>query len=357
MLVEKKFSTDYMTQEEYASKEFKKKKIKKKGIVSLTPHEEKIEDIREAIINKQVYDDYDELNFYLEKERKLKNKEKELKVEERIKSEYEPINNPDTQEMKEDEQIEFISDTTEFLKKVPTKKEMEEDMKIIKTSGHTISLKDAKNGMQSVVNIPLPTDRLRYGASSVINVNSSSNSNTLDNEFLKKKRKLSEKEDTQTLNETQSEIQQEKIEIYEEPLVGKGVVTALMILKKRGLVGKKQLWGRFKDKIHTSNEVFLKEEDKKIEKKKGMEFNFELDYRDSQGRILTPKEMYRQQSYIFHGKGPGKKKTEKKLLREQLEEKMKNQDPNEASKTFKYLKAMQKKSKTPFIVLQGKSNS
>jgi U4/U6.U5 tri-snRNP-associated protein 1 len=356
MLVEKKITSDYMTHDEYSSKEFKKKKIKKKGIISLTPHEEKIEEIREAIVKKQVYDDYDELNFYLEKERNLKNKEKELKVEEIIKSQYESADNLNTHDVEEEEHIEFISDTTEFLKKVPTKKEIEEDMKIITTSAPTISLKDAKNGLQSVVNIPLPTDRLRYGASSVINISEPSNSATLDHNFLKKKRKLSDEEETQTLNETQSDIQEEKMEIYEEPLVGKGVVTALMILKKRGLIGQKQVWGRYKDKIHTSNEAFLKEEDKKIEKKKGMQFNIELDYRDSQGRILTPKEMYRQQSYIFHGKGPGKKKTEKKLLREQLEEKMKNQDPNEASKTFKYLKAMQKKSKTPFIVLQGKPN-
>ncbi len=157
-----------------------------------------------------------------------------------------------------------------------------------------------------------------------------------------------------TLDETKSEISIVKNDLNEEPLVGKGVATALSVLRKRGLVGQKQIWGRFKDKINTTNDAFLKE---KTVQKAGMQFNVELIYRDTKGRTLTPKEMYRQQSYIFHGKGPGKKKIEKRLLREQLDEKMKNQDPSEASKTFKYLKSAQKKSKTPFVILQGKANS
>ncbi len=35
--------------------------------------------------------------------------------------------------------------------------------------------------------------------------------------------------------------------------------------------------------------------------------------RDAQGRKLTPKEAFRQQSYVFHGKKPGKLKQEKRL--------------------------------------------
>ena len=31
-------------------------------------------------------------------------------------------------------------------------------------------------------------------------------------------------------------------------------------------------------------------------------------YRDAQGRKLTPKEAFRQQSYVFHGRKPGKLK-------------------------------------------------
>ena len=47
-----------------------------------------------------------------------------------------------------------------------------------------------------------------------------------------------------------------------------------------------------------------------------------LEYRDKHGRLLTPKEAYRDLSYHFHGYGSGKRKEEKKLeqiAREQAE--------------------------------------
>jgi U4/U6.U5 tri-snRNP-associated protein 1 len=40
-----------------------------------------------------------------------------------------------------------------------------------------------------------------------------------------------------------------------------------------------------------------------------------LEYRDEFGRILNTKEAYKQLSYKFHGKQPGKLKTEKRLKR------------------------------------------
>ena len=45
----------------------------------------------------------------------------------------------------EQSQVEFISDTTEFLKKLVTKKEIEEDFKLI-ISINPVSLKDIKSG-------------------------------------------------------------------------------------------------------------------------------------------------------------------------------------------------------------------
>lgn len=38
-----------------------------------------------------------------------------------------------------------------------------------------------------------------------------------------------------------------------------------------------------------------------------------LEYVDDSGRNLTPKEAFRQLSHRFHGKGSGKKKTEKRM--------------------------------------------
>jgi U4/U6.U5 tri-snRNP-associated protein 1 len=375
---EKKFTQDYMTHEEFKSKEFKKKKIipsNKKRITSVeTLDREEMNKLETQQISQpgsikpssQVYDEYDELNFYLEKQRNLINKEKPQKPEEKLKEIIESeksniIENKDLLPNNEENQVEyeFISETTEFLKKVPTKKDIEEDIKMI-TSTNIKSFGDLKSGSQSVVNIPLPTERFRYGASSVTS-NASQN-----NEFLNRKRKdsdnLNDVETKSAVTDIEEGAQEESNEIYEEQLVRKGIATALQVLRKRGLVGKKQMWGRFKDKIHTTNDMFLKEnKDKKTVKSstmsRGKEFNVELEYRDNKGRLLTAKEMYRQQSYVFHGKGPGKKKVEKRILREQLEEKMKNKDPTESSKTLRYLKTMQRKANTPFVVLQGKSST
>lgn len=383
---EKRFTQDYMTHEEFKSKEFKKKKVfpNKKRITSLETldrvdreeinkldnFETKLE-TENNIISKsgfvkpssQVYDEYDELNFYLEKQRNLINKEKSHKPEEKLKEiidlEKEKENNHENSKLLPGEnpddkvEYEFMSETTEFLKKVPTKKDIEEDIKMI-TSSNIKSFGDLKSGSQSVVNIPLPTERFRYGASSV------SSNTSINNEFLNRKRNLDNINEIETNSTLEEGEQEEGNEVYEEQLVRKGIATALQVLKKRGLVGKKQMWGRFKDKVHTTNDMYLKEDkDKKIMKAspRSKEFNVELEYRDNKGRLLTPKEMYRQQSYVFHGKGPGKKKIEKRILREQLEEKMKNKDPNESSKTLRYLKTMQRKVNTPYVVLQGKSST
>ena len=61
--------------------------------------------------------------------------------------------------------------------------------------------------------------------------------------------------------------------------------------------------------------------------------------------------------YIFHNKRPSKKKVEKKLLREEQEEKAKNRDIVKDSKFLNYLKSEQEKTKNPYIILQGKNNN
>jgi U4/U6.U5 tri-snRNP-associated protein 1 len=379
---EKKFTADYMTHEEFKNKkpDFKKKKIPpRKGIQSIKTddgEEENLEKNKSEFNNKpatQVYDEYDELNLFLEKQRNLTNKSKKIDPEDIVLKQIlttDISNSTEKQENNEKDNLathitqptseiesnknnltEFISETTEFLKKIPSKSEIEENYKLI-TAPTPFSLKDAKSGTQSVVNIPLPNERLKFGVSSIINENDT---------LLNKKRESSH---PLTINEddTKSQISQssksetldkeERVEELEEPLVGKGIATALKVLRRRGVIGKKELWGRFKDREYTSNEVFLP----KKELEKFNENKIDLEYRDNKGRLLTPKEMFRNQCYIFHGKGPGKKKIEKRLLREQLEEKLKNQDPSE-SKTFKYLKSYQKKTNTPYLVLQGKNTS
>ena len=48
--------------------------------------------------------------------------------------------------------------------------------------------------------------------------------------------------------------------------------------------------------------------------------NVKLEYVDDSGRVMTPKEAFRFLSHKFHGKGSGKKKTEKR--QKKVEEEM-----------------------------------
>ena len=47
--------------------------------------------------------------------------------------------------------------------------------------------------------------------------------------------------------------------------------------------------------------------------------DIKIKYADEHGRILGPKEAFKQLSYRFHGKGSGKKKTEKRMKKLQEE--------------------------------------
>jgi len=73
------------------------------------------------------------------------------------------------------------------------------------------------------------------------------------------------------------------------------------------------------------------------------------------GKNMSKKEAYRYMCYIFHNKRPSKKKVEKKLLREEMEEKLKNRDLSKDSKFIKFFKNEQEKTKKPYILIQGKN--
>jgi len=45
------------------------------------------------------------------------------------------------------------------------------------------------------------------------------------------------------------------------------------------------------------------------------------------------------------------------MLREEMEEKLKNRDLSKDSKFGKFLKSEQEKTKNPYIILQGKNNN
>lgn len=57
-----------------------------------------------------------------------------------------------------------------------------------------------------------------------------------------------------------------------------------------------------------------------FKEKDGYKPDVKLEYVDDGGRMLNQKEAFRQLSHRFHGKGSGKKKTEKRSKKQQEEQ-------------------------------------
>ena len=54
--------------------------------------------------------------------------------------------------------------------------------------------------------------------------------------------------------------------------------------------------------------------------KDGYKPNVKVEYVDDNGRMMTPKEAFRYLSHRFHGKGSGKRKTEKRSKKVEMEQ-------------------------------------
>mmetsp|Transcript_5890 Transcript_5890/g.17695 ORF Transcript_5890/g.17695 Transcript_5890/m.17695 type:complete len:537 (-) Transcript_5890:3725-5335(-) len=82
-----------------------------------------------------------------------------------------------------------------------------------------------------------------------------------------------------------------------------------------------------------------------------------LSYVDEFGRELTPREAFRRQCYVFHGKGPSRKKKEKQLKKFLDEMKMKQKSTGDDTPlaSVAALKEETKGSGQAFVVLSGKS--
>jgi len=81
--------------------------------------------------------------------------------------------------------------------------------------------------------------------------------------------------------------------------------------------------------------------------------DIKLEYRDDYGRVQTPKEAFRAISWKFHGKVPGRKNMERRLLRLENEMKLKSMNPMESLPTLRALKHVQVAEQKPFMVLSG----
>ncbi|KAI3873231.1 hypothetical protein MKW92_043573 [Papaver armeniacum] len=76
--------------------------------------------------------------------------------------------------------------------------------------------------------------------------------------------------------------------------------------------------------------------------------------RDEFGRIMTPKEAFRNISHKFHGKGPGKMKQEKRQKQYQEEMKLKQMKNSDTpSQSMERMREAQARMRTPYLVLSG----
>mmetsp|Transcript_112977 Transcript_112977/g.269289 ORF Transcript_112977/g.269289 Transcript_112977/m.269289 type:complete len:590 (-) Transcript_112977:149-1918(-) len=82
--------------------------------------------------------------------------------------------------------------------------------------------------------------------------------------------------------------------------------------------------------------------------------DIKLEYRDDFGRVQTPKEAFRSISWKFHGKVPGRKNMERRLLRLENENRLKSMNELEdALPTLRALKHVQVADAKPYMVLSG----
>mmetsp|Transcript_23112 Transcript_23112/g.53120 ORF Transcript_23112/g.53120 Transcript_23112/m.53120 type:complete len:449 (-) Transcript_23112:124-1470(-) len=81
--------------------------------------------------------------------------------------------------------------------------------------------------------------------------------------------------------------------------------------------------------------------------------DIKLEYRDDFGRVQTPKEAFRAISWKFHGKNPGRKNMERRLVRLENEMKLKSMDPVAQLPTLRALRHVQHGEAKPYMVLSG----
>ncbi|CAM8949357.1 unnamed protein product [Rhodiola kirilowii] len=133
--------------------------------------------------------------------------------------------------------------------------------------------------------------------------------------------------------------------IHEVP-VGKGLSGALKLLKERGSLKESVEWGGRNTDKKKSKLVGISDTNEAKE--------IRIERVDEFGRIMTPKEAFRQLSHAFHGKEPGKMKKEKRIKQAQEELKMKKMKNSDTpSLSVERMREAQARLQTPYLVLSG----
>ncbi|KAI3960469.1 hypothetical protein MKW98_002968 [Papaver atlanticum] len=131
-----------------------------------------------------------------------------------------------------------------------------------------------------------------------------------------------------------------------EVAVGKGLSGTLQLLKERGTLKDTVEWGGRNMDKKRSKLVGIYDNDGSKE--------IQIIRRDEFGRIMTPKEAFRNISHKFHGKGPGKMKQEKRQKQYQEEMKLKQMKNSDTpSQSMERMREAQAQMRTPYLVLSG----
>ena len=108
-------------------------------------------------------------------------------------------------------------------------------------------------------------------------------------------------EELEQAEEENDDVDDEQLAfVHRQPLASKGMAATLALLKGSG-------------ELKKSDELAGRAKDERQHDPSSGDMGVKLEYRDEFGRKLTQKEAFRQLSYRFHGYGPGKKKSEKRL--------------------------------------------
>ncbi|GIL64767.1 hypothetical protein Vafri_18646 [Volvox africanus] len=143
-----------------------------------------------------------------------------------------------------------------------------------------------------------------------------------------------------------------------ERSVGRGLAGALGLLNDKGALKEQVEWsGRNNDKSKNAlqglDDVFT---GGRHQDRVARSVEAALTVRDKYGRVLTPKERFRQICYSFHGIKPSKNKIDKQMQRDSEEIAIKKAATTEdPSKELDRLRAVQRVTGSAYVVLSGKN--
>eukprot|EP00300_Choanocystis_sp_HF-7_P017228 c19667_g1_i4.p1 GENE.c19667_g1_i4~~c19667_g1_i4.p1 ORF type:complete len:761 (+),score=243.88 c19667_g1_i4:51-2285(+) len=151
------------------------------------------------------------------------------------------------------------------------------------------------------------------------------------------------------MGEEESEGEERVNVLDDEPIVNGGLAATLRYATRKNYLVKEREAGRNNDPRNVDAAV----QDPSVTKE-DLD-SIVLTYKDEFGREMTKKEAFRALSHRFHGRGPGKKKKEQRLLRyyEELDHNRRQANPTESSSFMKALNAHQQRSGQAFVVVQG----